>query len=254
MSICLTIHIPACMLGVMKNQDQEPEQTGLPPHEQDALTFRLTVRRLREEREWTQNQLATELRKRGLEEFSQVAVARLERGERAVKLGEARVFAAVFSTTVEDMLTPEVSLTRGVQRAYKKVLDVRRNAEELSKNTWRFENSKISFLASLEELVKLAQAENNPTPEELRTIELIVGKAVAGVGLVDFVGKSYVDASSLDIVSASVATLARGHKSSQDFLEETRSNLDICLNEIRGYLSSFGESTLPSVGRESGRG
>lgn len=230
----------------MKNEDQTTSGAALPPHEQDALAFRLAARRLREELGWSQNQLANELRKLGLEEFSQVAVARLERGERAVKLGEARVIASALRSTVGDMLAPEISLTSGVQRAYRKILAVRRNGEELAKNTWRYENSKIGFLESLQELVKLTQAENNPTLDELNTIEFIIGKAEDGIGVPNFVGKSYVEASALDIARAALAVHARGHGETQDFLDEIHRESSRCLNEVKEYLFRHLDSKSPS--------
>lgn len=231
----------------MKNEDQSTSGAALPPHEQDALVFRLAVRRLREELGWSQNQLASELRKLGLEEFSQVAVARLERGERAVKLGEARVIASALRSTVRDMLAPEVSLTRGVQRAYKKILAVRRNGEELAKNTWRYENSKIGFLESLQELEKLTQAENNPTRDELRTIEFIIGKAEDGIGVPNFVGKSYVEASALDIARAALAVHTRGRGETQEYLDEVHHESSRYLNELKEYLSSHIDSNPLSL-------
>lgn len=82
--------------------------SNMPKSERDAYLFRLHVERLREEKGWTQNQLATELNKAGLSEFKQITVARLEKGTRTVKLGEAGVIAKVLGSTIDHMLTPPV--------------------------------------------------------------------------------------------------------------------------------------------------
>lgn len=68
------------------------------------------MKRLREEKGWTQNQLATELCKAGLDSFKQITVARIEEGKRAVKLEEAGVIAQVLDSHVHYMLTPPQAL------------------------------------------------------------------------------------------------------------------------------------------------
>lgn len=74
--------------------------------ERDKHLFRHHMKRLREEKGWTQNQLATELCKAGLDSFKQITVARIEEGKRAVKLEEAGVIAQVLGSYVHFMLTP----------------------------------------------------------------------------------------------------------------------------------------------------
>lgn len=87
-----------------KSETQLAPSRPLPKHEQDALAFRQSVKRLREAKGWTQNHLAERLREAGLEEFHQITVARLETGRRAVRLGEAGVIASVLGSTVQAML------------------------------------------------------------------------------------------------------------------------------------------------------
>lgn len=86
--------------------------------ERDKHLFRHHMKRLREEKGWTQNQLATELCKAGLDSFKQITVARIEEGKRAVKLEEAGVIAQVLGSYVHYMLTPPKALryTEHLQR------------------------------------------------------------------------------------------------------------------------------------------
>lgn len=71
--------------------------------------FRLTVKRLREQRGWSQAQLAEKLRDQGFSQFHPTTVSRVEKGDRAVRLAEARAFAKAFDRTVSEMLVDETS-------------------------------------------------------------------------------------------------------------------------------------------------
>ncbi|SLE83072.1 Helix-turn-helix [Mycobacteroides abscessus subsp. bolletii] len=84
-----------------------PNQAAL-----DEYIFRQAVKDLRERKGWTQNQLAVKLQEAGLEEYRQTTVARLEKGTRAVRLGESGVIAKTLGVTVEEMLLPPESLFR----------------------------------------------------------------------------------------------------------------------------------------------
>lgn len=68
--------------------------------------FAANVKALREERGWSQGELASRLRDAGLESFHPTTVVRMEKGERLVRLGEARVIADVLGTLVGVMVAP----------------------------------------------------------------------------------------------------------------------------------------------------
>lgn len=68
--------------------------------------FAASVKALREERGWSQGEFATRLRDAGLDSFHPTTVARIEKGERLVRLGEARVVADVLGTLVGVMVAP----------------------------------------------------------------------------------------------------------------------------------------------------
>ncbi|GAA4746597.1 helix-turn-helix transcriptional regulator [Gordonia alkaliphila] len=71
--------------------------------------FRLTVKRLREQLGWSQAQLAEKLREQGFSQFHPTTVSRVEKGDRAVRLAEARGFAKAFDRTVGEMMLDEAS-------------------------------------------------------------------------------------------------------------------------------------------------
>lgn len=73
------------------------------PAEWDDLQFRTEMERLRTSNKWTQGQLAERLRDNGLPDFLQTTVSKIEKGTRSVRLGEARIIANTFGTTVQMM-------------------------------------------------------------------------------------------------------------------------------------------------------
>lgn len=83
-------------------------------------TFALNMRRLREQRGWSQTALADRLDERGIK-IDGTAVTRIERhiqgreGARSIRLGEAVVIAEVFGTPLEKMLTEESSLREEIR-------------------------------------------------------------------------------------------------------------------------------------------
>ncbi|MGH1979289.1 helix-turn-helix transcriptional regulator [Rothia sp. L_38] len=79
--------------------------TEITSSERDEAAFRESVIKLRKEKGWSQNRLAKELQDAGLTEYRQATVARLENGERTLKLGESRVIAEIFETSVEEMIS-----------------------------------------------------------------------------------------------------------------------------------------------------
>ncbi len=72
--------------------------------ERDEEAFRNSVIKLRTERNWSQNHFAQLLQEAGLTEYRQATVARLENGQRTLKLGEARIIAEIFETSVDEMI------------------------------------------------------------------------------------------------------------------------------------------------------
>lgn len=66
--------------------------------------FGAMVREYRESRKWSMTEFSSKLRDAGLTNFHPTTVSRLERGERAVKLGEAYLIAQVLRCPLEELL------------------------------------------------------------------------------------------------------------------------------------------------------
>lgn len=76
------------------------------PEEIEESRFVAAVKRHREARGWSQGKLAREMGALGWDSFHQTTIRRLEDGQRAVRLGEARALAKIFDTTVSQMMAP----------------------------------------------------------------------------------------------------------------------------------------------------
>lgn len=82
-----------------------------PNHEHpQERNFRQSMRVLREAKGWSQADLARQLAKAGLDEFHQTTIARMEKGTRAIRLGEAVTISQVLGTSVESMRKPSGDL------------------------------------------------------------------------------------------------------------------------------------------------
>jgi transcriptional regulator with XRE-family HTH domain len=73
------------------------------PGHRDEERFTANLRRLREAKGWSQNELATQMRRKGWGSFRQTTISRLEKGEQSVRIGEARALASLLGVTVDDM-------------------------------------------------------------------------------------------------------------------------------------------------------
>lgn len=69
--------------------------------------FVQTMKRMRQERGWSQTDLAKALKERGWGVARQAIVSRIEQGEREVRLGEAYLVAQVLGMSVESMAAPD---------------------------------------------------------------------------------------------------------------------------------------------------
>lgn len=71
--------------------------------------FGANLRQLREEKGWSQSELARRMQESGWPKYSQVAVSRTEEGTRAVRLDEAIDLGALFDANVSRMISPPSS-------------------------------------------------------------------------------------------------------------------------------------------------
>lgn len=70
----------------------------------DEANFARRMAELRAEVGMSQSELARKMADRGFESYSQMTVSRTEKGERPIRLGEARVLAEILGSAVDDMI------------------------------------------------------------------------------------------------------------------------------------------------------
>lgn len=76
------------------------------PMQSDDERFAASVKRLREERGWSQGELARRMTEAGFDDFHQTTISRIEKNKRPVRIGEARGLAKVLGTLVGIMIAP----------------------------------------------------------------------------------------------------------------------------------------------------
>lgn len=76
------------------------------PIQSDDERFAASVKRIREEKGWSQGELARRMTEAGFEGFHQTTISRIEKNERPVRIGEARGLAKVLESLVGIMIAP----------------------------------------------------------------------------------------------------------------------------------------------------
>ena len=74
--------------------------------------FRVRVRRERERRDWSQAELAKMLMHKGIHSMYPTTVAKIESGERSVRIDEATALADIFDVSVDALLGRSASFER----------------------------------------------------------------------------------------------------------------------------------------------
>jgi transcriptional regulator with XRE-family HTH domain len=109
-------------------------------------SFRERMKRERQARDWSQADLAELLQGRGLEHIYSTTVAKIESGERAVRIDEATAIADLFEVSVDSLLGRNVE--RGSDLAYtlRFVLDVaRRSAQQTAAIADALDDSRVDL-------------------------------------------------------------------------------------------------------------
>lgn len=156
--------------------------------------FRRSVAKLREAKGWSQNRLAQELQEAGLSEYRQATVARLENGQRTLKLGEARVIASVLHTSVEEMISsPIIEFTNSLNQHTRILFDMFVEVRELVKKYLDFqESAKFSILQNMKD-IDIEEELKKESPSVVSHFELayLQGKRSAEHSILDAVQAGY---------------------------------------------------------------
>ncbi len=126
----------------------------------DEARFADNLRRQREARGWSQGDLARRMQEAGWGNFHQTTVSRIEKGERPIRLGEAKALAEVFRLSLEVLLRPsrEAVLVEQLRQFTK---DAGRAFTEITESTRGF----LNLQKALELLLESADVlENAPVP------------------------------------------------------------------------------------------
>lgn len=112
------------------------DETNGPGAEEEA-NFIAAVKRIREELGWSQGELAKRMSDSGWDGFHQTTISRIEKGERPVRLGEARGLAKALGALVGQMILPAEQgkslrdLELSVMSAEKAATGIASSAQEL---------------------------------------------------------------------------------------------------------------------------
>lgn len=98
---------------------------------EDEERFVASMKRLREENGWSQGEMARRMTDAGWPGFHQTTISRLEKGERPVRLGEARGIAQVLGTLVGQMILPteEARSLRNLELEWQELKSATKNLE-----------------------------------------------------------------------------------------------------------------------------
>lgn len=100
-------------------------------------TFAEQMRLLREARGWSQGELARRMVEAGFSNYSQMTVSRTEKGERPIRLAEARELAWILNTTVEEMVgEQDAEIVRRALLAARDELRAARDAFRVAEKRW----------------------------------------------------------------------------------------------------------------------
>lgn len=93
-----------------------------------ARMFGQNLKQIREDKGWSQSELARQMKARGWDTYSQVAISRTEDGVRSVRLDEALALAEVLEIELTDFISAdmtETELKTAVQNTRRAGQDVR---------------------------------------------------------------------------------------------------------------------------------
>lgn len=115
----------------------------------DESWFIENMKTLRERKGWSQGELARRVSDLGWEGFHQTTISRVEKGERPVRLAEARGIAAALDATVAQMTSPPSGQAARIYEMQRQAQAIASAAAELHKAAKNYEEVRVDALATL---------------------------------------------------------------------------------------------------------
>lgn len=97
------------LMPMWNDGDMARRESVTGPGMEEEAAFIRSMKQLREDRNWTQADLAKRMTDSGWSGIYQTTISRIESGDRPVRIGEARGIARVFEVTVGMMIAPPES-------------------------------------------------------------------------------------------------------------------------------------------------
>jgi transcriptional regulator with XRE-family HTH domain len=145
------------------------------PKEDSSLTveeeaFADEMRRLREDKGWSQEKLAEHVQVHGPKYVNQSTISRIEKKTRQVRLAEAQAIAHVFNRSVESMTGPS-ELMRTADQALRYVNAARDRFTNLKYHLEEFDEDYRTVLRNLRELAAMVPDPSHVPPVVAEAIE-----------------------------------------------------------------------------------
>ncbi|MBE4716752.1 helix-turn-helix transcriptional regulator [Pseudarthrobacter sp. AB1] len=134
------------------------DETNGPGAEEEAH-FIAAVKRIREELGWSQGELAKRMSDSGWEGFHQTTISRIEKGERPVRLGEARGLAKALGALVGQMLLP-AEQSKTLRDLELSVVNAEKAATAIAASAQELLGTQTSLQYELEEALEISVDES----------------------------------------------------------------------------------------------
>ena len=123
------------------------------PGVEDEANFVESIKRLREEKEWTQADLARAMSDIGWTGIYQTTVSRIENGSRPLRMGEARGIAKALGVPFSSMLAP-IEETQPIRDLERRVRNARASARQLDRRQRQLETDLEKLRPTYEQVVE----------------------------------------------------------------------------------------------------
>lgn len=130
---------------------------------EDEANFVRNMQLLREQKGWSQGEFARRMQEVGWSSFHQTTVSRIEKGERPVRLGEARGIASILDTSTSQMILREETFVglRKLEESATKLSKLQRKLLELGQ---QIEDQRTVLRHFIAEVLKDDLPEDTPGP------------------------------------------------------------------------------------------